>query len=305
MNPTILRRLSVVIAIVVIASFNSGKYLKFPPDGFSLRWYANFFRLQPFMDALLLSFVLAVVAAAIATAIVRTSAARAALDECYRAVAALVRAAPRNIAVASSATAAYAQALLAFDFAPGDAIVTTVADYLSNRIMFEAIARRRGVRIVEAPDLPEGGVDPDAVAALIRAGQAAGVAVVSAPRVVHEGAPVSSTRIRGLLETGEIAAANVLLGYPYFARGVVAPGKQLGRKLGFPTLNLDWGPDARARIVFDPRGGIVVTFGTFQDRQFNGRAFFARSTDGGASFTVPRPRRISTACVCRCRSSVE
>jgi putative spermidine/putrescine transport system permease protein len=57
------------IAIVVIASFNSGKYLKFPPDGFSLRWYANFFRLQPFMDALALSFVLAVVAAAIATAI--------------------------------------------------------------------------------------------------------------------------------------------------------------------------------------------------------------------------------------------
>jgi len=45
------------IAIVVIASFNSGKYLKFPPDGFSLRWYANFFRLQPFMDALALSFV--------------------------------------------------------------------------------------------------------------------------------------------------------------------------------------------------------------------------------------------------------
>jgi putative spermidine/putrescine transport system permease protein len=57
------------IAIVVIASFNSGKYLKFPPEGFSLRWYANFFGSQPFMDATLLSFVLAVVAAAVATVI--------------------------------------------------------------------------------------------------------------------------------------------------------------------------------------------------------------------------------------------
>ena len=57
------------IAIVVIASFNSGKYLKFPPDGFSLRWYANFFGSQPFMDATRLSFVLAVVAAAVATVI--------------------------------------------------------------------------------------------------------------------------------------------------------------------------------------------------------------------------------------------
>jgi len=57
------------IAIVVIASFNSGKYLKFPPDGFSLRWYANFFGSQPFMDAMQLSLVLAAVSAAAATLI--------------------------------------------------------------------------------------------------------------------------------------------------------------------------------------------------------------------------------------------
>ena len=54
-------------------------------------------------------------------------------------------------------------------------------------------------------------------------------------------------------------------------------------------MNLDWGPDARARIVVDPKGGLVVTFGIFQDKNFNGRAYFARSSDGGASFTRPRP----------------
>ena len=50
-------------------------------------------------------------------------------------------------------------------------------------------------------------------------------------------------------------------------------------------MNLDWGPDARARIAVDPKGGLVVTFAIFQDKNFNGRAFFARSTDNGASFT--------------------
>lgn len=76
--------------------------------------------------------------------------------------------------------------------------------------------------------------------------------------------------------------------------GVLRSG-DLGKTFAAPILvtpepmNLDWGPDARARITVDPKGGLVVTFGTFQDKNFNGRAFFARSSDGGASFTKPRP----------------
>lgn len=54
-------------------------------------------------------------------------------------------------------------------------------------------------------------------------------------------------------------------------------------------LDLDWGPDARPRIVVDRRGHLIVTFAVFQDQRFNGRAFFARSTDGGASFGPARP----------------
>lgn len=95
------------------------------------------------------------------------AAARAPLDSTYRSLAALVHTQPRNIAIASSATAAYAQALASFDFAPGDVILTTAADYLSNRLMFEALAARAGVRVVEAADLPAGGVDPASVRELI------------------------------------------------------------------------------------------------------------------------------------------
>lgn len=74
-----------------------------------------------------------------------------------------------------------------------------------------------------------------------------GIAVVSAPRINQNGEPISSTRIRSYLEEGRMEEANALLGYTYFAEGVVAPGKRLGRTIGFPTLNVDWVPDLRPR----------------------------------------------------------
>ena len=51
--------------------------------------------------------------------------------------------------------------------------------------------------------------------------------------------PVSSTRIRGALAAGDVAAASTLLGRPHFVRGTVVSGEGRGRKLGFPTVNLD------------------------------------------------------------------
>ena len=74
----------------------------------------------------------------------------------------------RNIALTQNSTTAFAQALDVFDFASGDVILTSRADYASNQIMYLSLARRLGVEIVRAPDLPEGGVDPDAVRDLVR-----------------------------------------------------------------------------------------------------------------------------------------
>ena len=51
--------------------------------------------------------------------------------------------------------------------------------------------------------------------------------------------PVSSTRIRGALAAGDVTAARTLLGRPHFVRGTVVSGEGRGRKLGFPTVNLD------------------------------------------------------------------
>ena len=50
---------------------------------------------------------------------------------------------------------------------------------------------------------------------------------------------VSSTKIRNYLWTGNVKAANELLGYPYAVTGIVIRGNEIGRTIGFPTANLD------------------------------------------------------------------
>ena len=62
------------------------------------------------------------------------------------------------------------------------------------------------------------------------------------PPVLEGGAPISSTRIRAALESGELAAANGMLGHPHLITGLVEHGKQMGRQLGFPTANLAIAP---------------------------------------------------------------
>jgi riboflavin kinase/FMN adenylyltransferase len=73
------------------------------------------------------------------------------------------------------------------------------------------------------------------------------VSVVSVPRIHCNGEPISSTRIRDCLEAGRLEEANLLLGYSYFAEGVVTPGRHLGRTLGFSTLNVPWQPELQPR----------------------------------------------------------
>lgn len=50
---------------------------------------------------------------------------------------------------------------------------------------------------------------------------------------------ISSSRLRTALKAGEIIAFNKMLGRPFSLEGKVIYGNQLGRKIGFPTANLD------------------------------------------------------------------
>ena len=50
--------------------------------------------------------------------------------------------------------------------------------------------------------------------------------------------PISSTRIRGLLTAGDLAAANEMLGRPHEVRGIVGHGDGRARDLGYRTANV-------------------------------------------------------------------
>ncbi|MBQ1410164.1 MAG: bifunctional riboflavin kinase/FMN adenylyltransferase [Oscillospiraceae bacterium] len=63
-----------------------------------------------------------------------------------------------------------------------------------------------------------------------------GCEVLAAHRI--DGVTVSSTHLKMLIEAGDMETAARFYGHPHRLSGVVQPGKQLGRTLGFPTANL-------------------------------------------------------------------
>ncbi|MEN6479440.1 MAG: bifunctional riboflavin kinase/FAD synthetase [Anaerolineales bacterium] len=75
-------------------------------------------------------------------------------------------------------------------------------------------------------------------AALQRLADELGFRLNVVPPVMVDGQPVSSTRIRALVEAGRMREAAVLLGREYSLNSVVVPGVQRGRTLGFRTANL-------------------------------------------------------------------
>lgn len=69
----------------------------------------------------------------------------------------------------------------------------------------------------------------------------------------YNGNIISSTYIRDVLREGKVRMCNYLLGYPFEVNGRVERGRQLGRTLGFPTMNVAW-PEYK---LVPPRGVYV------------------------------------------------
>ena len=69
----------------------------------------------------------------------------------------------------------------------------------------------------------------------------------------YNGNIISSTYIRDVLKGGNVRLTNYLLGYPFEVNGRVEHGRQLGRTLGFPTMNVAW-PEYK---LVPPRGVYV------------------------------------------------
>src|SRR5260370_9497805 len=89
--------------------------------------------------------------------------AEAAVNAAYSNVAQILASKPRTIAVVENSTVAFFQSLPAFDFRPGDVIVTTRNDYISNQLAYLSLPRRHGGEVRRAADLASGGADPQSV----------------------------------------------------------------------------------------------------------------------------------------------
>ena len=81
-----------------------------------------------------------------------------------------------------------------------------------------------------------------------------GYEVVVLDKIQEDGRDISSTYIREEIGQGHIEKANNLLGYEFFAKSMIIHGKQLGRKIGIPTINMEFPPE---KLL--PPNGVYVT----------------------------------------------
>ena len=91
-----------------------------------------------------------------------------------------------------------------------------------------------------------------------RIGHEIGMEVIPASAYLYEGSPISSSRIRRELVSGNVKQANEMLGYRYTISGTVIHGLQNGRKMGFPTANL--GPYCEFMQI--PADGVYAALAT-------------------------------------------
>jgi selenocysteine lyase/cysteine desulfurase len=128
----------------------------------------------------------------------------------------------------------------AFDFAPGDIIVTTKSDYTSYQITYLSLSKRLGVEIVHAEDLPEGGVDPESVRSL-----------ASNPRcrLVHVSwIPTHSGLVQDAEGVGVVCEA---LGVPYLVDACQAVGQL---PIDVERLRCDYLSVTARKFLRGPRG---------------------------------------------------
>lgn len=84
----------------------------------------------------------------------------------------------------------------------------------------------------------------------------------SIPAVTLDGAPISSTRIREALTSGDVADVSKYLGRAYVLHGVIVRGRGRGHKIGFPTANM------RTQSELVPRVGVYATKMKVEGQEF-------------------------------------
>ena len=100
---------------------------------------------------------------------------------------------------------------------------------------------------------------------LKKLGEERGINVIGISSVKTNGVRVSSTRIRGLINYGDMETVAKLLNKPYFGIGKVVHGDQRGRLMNFPTANLE--PPEKKLL---PPDGVYLTSVIYEGKTYYG-----------------------------------
>ncbi len=109
----------------------------------------------------------------------------------------------------------------------------------------------------------------------------ANVELIVVQDMIFEGKKISSTLIREDIEQGDVASANLMLGSPFSIKGKVVKGKQLGKTLGFPTINI-----TQDEVMVTPKFGVYASFAIVNDKTY------PSITSVGTNPTVEDNRRV-------------
>jgi riboflavin kinase/FMN adenylyltransferase len=94
--------------------------------------------------------------------------------------------------------------------------------------------------------------------------ESSGVVLEAMSPIEWKGAPVSSSRIRQALGSGDVELAAELLGRPFFYRAEIVHGDKRGRLLGFPTANMKCEPK------FPLKAGVYATTVIWRNQTYRG-----------------------------------
>ncbi|MDR2976196.1 MAG: bifunctional riboflavin kinase/FAD synthetase [Streptococcaceae bacterium] len=117
-------------------------------------------------------------------------------------------------------------------------------DFLFYKSLTSAFAKNTSREFVENyceklnPQVIVTGFDYTTGSDMVNLESSENIRVVHVPEVDEGGEKISSSRIRDLIEKGNMTEANQLLGYEYESTGIVVHGFARGRELGYPTANL-------------------------------------------------------------------
>lgn len=99
-----------------------------------------------------------------------------------------------------------------------------------------------------------------------RYGQELGISILQANAYTQAEDKVSSSAVRRALLNGEIETASQYLGYSYSMEGTVVDGYKVGRKIGFPTANLQL--VCTHKLI--PAEGVYVVYAQIENKRWKG-----------------------------------